>query len=230
MKKFYLVLSAISICGLFTFASASDAMIEFQIGPLWPKVLTDSEKPTAWNASLQLGKSIDRVVAMGIDIGFLWNKYTEEKQITGNTYRVDSEEKTYGIPLSFFLSITPLPDFIVYPEISGQIGFNNMYYSKNTDLIGEVTSELFDESGWYMGVIGNVGAAAHFAFSNNATIFAGVDYTWSNLKKVSRNSNKKSTIPDQFTDGEFPVSIGDDLITRRNMSGFGINFGLRLFM
>ena len=62
-----------------------------------------------------------------------------------------------------------------------------------------------------MGLIGKIGASAYFAFSNNSTIFAGMEYLWSNPKKVSRKRT-------------------DNLVARRKMSGFGLKFGIGFFL
>lgn len=213
MKKIFITLLAVTFSGLYFFAEASERTINIQIGPLWPHVLKESSKPTAWNSSLQIGRVIDRKIAIGTDINFLWNNYSDEEMVIGNISQVSSKQKTLCFPITAFLSITPFPDLIVYPGISGQIGLNTMYYSNSTDSIKTDNSMTngFDENGWYMGLIGKIGASAYFAFSNNSTIFAGMEYLWSNPKKISRKRT-------------------DNLVARRKMSGFGLKFGIGLLL
>lgn len=213
MKKIRYTLFALILSGLFFFTGASEKILNFQIGPLWPYVLKETPEPTAWNTSMQIGRIIDRRISIGADINFLWNRYTDEELVTGNISQINSKQKTLCFPLTAFLTITPFPDLIVYPGISGQIGLNTMYYSKSTDSIGTNNSMTngFDENGWYMGFIGKIGADAYFALSDNSTIFAGMEYLWSNPKKITRKRT-------------------DNLVARRKMSGFGLKFGIGLFL
>jgi len=98
MKKILITLLAVTFSGLYFFAEASEKTINLQIGPLWPHVLKESSKPTAWNSSLQIGRIIDRKIAIGADINFLWNNYSDEEVIAGNISQVNSKQKNTLFP------------------------------------------------------------------------------------------------------------------------------------
>jgi hypothetical protein len=189
-------------------ASASDKTVILKIGPTWPKVLLGSDHSTAWDATVISGATIDKRVTIGGGIDFLWNVYSKETRIHNNAYRVDMEERTFMFPISGYLSLSPVPDLKVCPVLSGQLGFNTMYYShkENKKEVTTPDSELTDENGWYMGLYWKLALDAVVSLSENAGFFVGIDYMHSKPKKLGVDAK--------------------DEIVRRNMSGIGIRAGL----
>jgi len=188
----------------------AEQQLILKIGPTWPVALFDSEKMTSWDASVHGGVAIDKKVAFGGGVDFLWNVNSEVKKVTGNIYRRETKEKTFMIPVSGFVSIDPVPDLIVHPCITGQIGVNTMYFSHAEDSIpdGGASSSVMDENGWYFGFYWKIAADAVYDLSEKSGVFAGIDFQWSQPEKIDVNSS--------------------DLFTRRNMNGIGIRMGLRV--
>ena len=181
-----------------------------KIGPVWPVALFKSEKTTSWDASILGGVAIDRKVAIGGGIDFLWNVNSDVEKVSGNIYRRETTEKTFMIPVSGYVSIDPVPDLIVHPCITGQIGVNMMYFAHAEDSIsvGEDISSVVDENGWYFGLYWKIAADAVYDLSEKSGVFAGIDFQWSQPEKIDVNKS--------------------DLFTRRNMNGIGIRLGLRV--
>ena len=187
----------------------SDKYIQLKIGPTWPVALRGSKKPTAWDASMHYGAIFERRVAIGGGLDFLWNNNNKDVRVSGNVYRREMTEKTFMFPISGYIALSPIPDYRFHPCISGQIGFNTMYFSHEDNSVEEEdTLPAYDENGWYIGFYWKIAADVIFNLGENTGLFVGLEYQWSNPEKVN---DKK-----------------DDLFTRRNMSGIGIRMGFRL--
>lgn len=201
----------IIVCGLFiplfSVSVFSEKLLLIKMGPLWPRELLHSEKPTSWDASILVGGLIDRKVSIGAGFDFLWNQNKKEEQIQGNTYRLDMVEKTLMFPISGYLLLTPFSNRTVHPVISGQIGLNTMYFSHTEDSTFDNNRDgTMNENGWYMGLYGKAAADAALKIGEKSTLFVGMDYQWSRPKKLGENNSK--------------------FFQRRTMSGFGLRFGL----
>lgn len=205
------------IAGIFTLVfcvtavSNAENLMVLKIGPVWPRVLLNSEKPTAWDASFQSGALFDNIVAFGGGVDFLWNRNEKGIKIDENTFQLETKEKTLMFPITAFISITPVPDLIVQPVISGQIGLNTMYFSheEKDPPIADLEPDLHNENGWYMGLIWKLALDASVRLGERTSVFAGFEYQWSKPKKLDE--------------------ARDDIYTIRNMSGVGIRMGLRIF-
>jgi hypothetical protein len=171
---------------------ALDKTINLKIGPVWPKAIRDSEKKTAWDASIEAGISIDRKVGIGGAVNFLWHKVAEEQQLTNNVFRLETQEKIFMWPILGYIAINPLPDLRVHPVIQGQIGFNMMYYSHKEDSVKQsITVEGEDFNGIYIGLIWKAIADARVQIGENSSLFAGLEYQWSRPRQAS---NKEENI------------------------------------
>jgi hypothetical protein len=203
------------IAALFSFSFlvgtvSAEQLFVLKIGPAWPVALLKSDKATAWDASMLGGLAIDRKVSVGGGVDFLWNVNSREEHVTGNIYRRETTEKTFMIPVSGYVSVDPVPDLIVHPCITAQVGVNTMYFSHAEDSIAESgsASSLIDENGWYFGFYWKIAADAVYDLSEKSGVFAGIDYQWSQPRKIDINSS--------------------DLYTKRNMGAVGIRMGLRM--
>jgi hypothetical protein len=122
-------LSSLIVVLLLLSLSNAEKQFQAKIGPTWPSALWYTEKPTAWDASLQFGSVFDDKVAIGGAIDFLWNKDAKEQKVNSYVSRVDVLQRTFMFPVTAFLSITPAPDLFVQPCISGYIGLkHNVFF------------------------------------------------------------------------------------------------------
>ncbi len=191
---------------------AFDKTLTLKFGPYWPEDLKHSERSTAFDWSLLSGISFDKVVTLGAGFDFIWNKNSKENKIAPQIYQEELIERSLMFPITAFLSISPLPDFLVSPSISGQAGIGFMHFSKkdiNVEPIGSIP-ELYDKSGWYFGAVLKVAVDALINLSPHVGLFGGVDHLWSKPKRIKRYDSH--------------------LFTRRNMSGWGVRCGLNLFL
>ena len=186
---------------------SAERLFLLKIGPTWPKELQWSEKPTAWDGAIQSGLIFDRKVAFGGGIDFLWNVNKKAKPISGTIYRLEKVERTFMFPVSGFFSLDPVPDLLIHPCASIQIGLNTMYYSHKEDSDLPDTT-LPNVDGWYMGFYLKIAADAIFNLGEQSGIFAGFEYQWSKPQKLGVDSG--------------------DLFAERNMSGVGIRMGFRV--
>jgi len=70
-----LITTAVLCIAAWTFA---ENQFQAKIGPTWPSSLWDTKKPTAWDASLQVGTVFDKKVTIGGALDFLWNNEAKE--------------------------------------------------------------------------------------------------------------------------------------------------------
>jgi hypothetical protein len=211
MHKTVLV-SALVAC-LSLSAGALERTLRLSIGPAWPHILLDTEKKTAWNAGIAAGVTVDRKIGVGGACSFLWQINREEEQIESYATRILDEQKTFMWPLTGYLFINPLPDLIVHPVIEGRIGFNMLYYTESrSDTQPAGSDGQFDPNGLYIGLIGAIGADAHFQIGDNSSLFAGLSYTWTDPTKPSK----------------VELSNGSAVEVHRNMRGIGIRMGVSM--
>lgn len=195
---------------LLTEFSYAGKSFELEIGPLWPRVLLNSQKPTSWNTAFKTGYNFDNIVTLGAGIDFLWNHNNKDENLGGNIYKTVTSERTYMFPISGFFSLTPLPDLKVQPCFSAQVGFNTMYFSHTEDSVGLQNGNnhpIIDENGWYMGMYWKIAADVLLKLSKNSGIFTGVAYQWTRPTKLDLTAK--------------------DIFARRDMSGIGIRVGIK---
>ena len=207
MKFFKTAAVLLSVTVILVNSVSAEKLLVLKIGPMWPRVLLGGEKSTAWDASIISGLILDKKVAFGGGLDFLWNRNIKQTHETGNTYLVEQTERTLAFPLSAYLSITPFPDLVIYPGLSGQIGLNTMYFS-HKEASDTAAASLQNENGWYMGFIGKIAADVHFNLGESTALFTGIEYQWSTPKLLSRKQDESRA-------------------TYRKMSGIGIRMGLR---
>lgn len=188
-----------------TFAEKQFAL---KIGPAWPSALWNTEKPTAWDASIQSGALFDDKVAIGGVIDFLWNNDAKETNKGNGIYEINVTQRTFMFPLSLYLSISPVPDLLIHPNIGGSVGLNTMYFSYKGESTDPLDNSDLDGNGWYMGVIWKVYTDAELKLGRNSCLFAGIEYQWSKPRKLG--------------------SSDGNLYLRRNMSGLGIRMGIKV--
>ncbi len=175
-------------------ASAFEQTLRLWIGPTWPREMLETEQKTAWNAGVAAGVTVDRKIGIGGEIDFLWQVNRQEEEIDDGISVILDEQKTFMWPILGYLYISPIPDFLVYPVIEGQIGFNLLYYKGDlAESQPTAVDDDFDRNGLYLGLIGKAIADAHVRIGDNSSLFAGLAYTWSNpskTKKIERNGQK----------------------------------------
>jgi hypothetical protein len=190
---------------------AAERLFLLKIGPTWPQKLRFKEEPTAWDASVQTGIIVDRKIAFGGGVDFLWDNYNKPTPVQDDNYRIDKSRKAFMFPVSGYIALTPIPDFKFHPCGSVQIGLNTAYYSEkkdSTSISEKKDSTLIDENGWYMGFYLKVAADAIFNLGEQAGLFAGIEYQWANMKKLNTQR--------------------DDIFRKLDMSGVGIRMGFRV--
>jgi hypothetical protein len=174
--------------------------LNFGIGPTWPKGLRETERPTAWNASVEYAKLFDNIIGIGLDVDFSWNNVIDDTtyQDTGISGNIifktlkHKDNRLFMFPLSAFLMIDPIPKYKVHPVIKGQIGFNMM--AKGQTMFDSSGREITipkdqDEGGFYIGLLGKVSADAVFDIGEHAALFAGFELQWGTLKKRVEGTN-----------------------------------------
>jgi hypothetical protein len=186
------------------------SMLRLHIGPLWPRELLHSDKPTQWDLGLGYGIMVDKIIGVGVGMDFMWNR-------TANEVPVDSEpglveltrrESSYLFPVYAFVTIDPMSRFVVHPALTFNLGYNSMVY--NFDDEQELTTGKAPENdpdGYYFGWFIRLALDALVNLGENAALFVGVDYQWANTRSAKTE---------------------DNTYQRRNMGGVGVKGGLRV--
>jgi hypothetical protein len=189
---------------------SAERFLVMKIGPVWPKALQWTDKPTAWDGSIITGLIVDRKISFGGGVDFLWNVNKKVTPIGTNSYKLEKVERTFMFPASGYLALSPIPQYRFHPCISTQIGLNTMYYSNKTDKVENnvTTPDTLPQNGWYMGFYWKIAADAIFNLGETSGLFVGLDYQVSRPKKL----NVKQS----------------DIFTQRDMNGVGIRMGIRV--
>ncbi len=166
-------------------------LINIGIGPTWPKDLRDTDKPTAWNATIEYGKLFDNVVGFGVDLDFSWNVVVDDTSYMIDTILItqnEHERKQFMFPISIFLLVDPMPKFVVHPVVKAQVGLNMMTKTEKVyDALGNESKK--DDSGFYIGIIGKASIDAVWDFGEHAALFAGFEYQWGRLRKKIKGTD-----------------------------------------
>lgn len=195
MKMRHLSFIGLFITGILVSGYAQN-LLNIGIGPTWPKGLRETEKPTAWNATIEYGKLFDNIIGLGIDIDFSWNVfYTTEQVIDSSSIPFDTvtrkldDNKIFMFPISAMLIIDPIPQFKLHPVIKGQVGFNMMTKSyEDVDTAGKVIES--PTNGFYIGIIGKASIDAMFDLGEHAGLFAGFEFQWGRLRHKRKGTEK----------------------------------------
>lgn len=149
----------------------AEKAVTMKIGAVWPYDLLDNEKSTAWNASFQSGFIVDRKISFGAGLDFMWNVLTRERESSGDAHVLEGKRRMLSFPLSGFITLTPFPDLLIYPSLSGQVGFNTVYFSHDSL---DTDNRSISENKWYLGVIGKIAADAMYDLSEDVAILLGL--------------------------------------------------------
>lgn len=184
-------LTAVCLCICFFFSSGNGQnIINIGIGPTWPKDLRGTEKPTAWNATIEYFKLFDNIVGFGLDLDFSWNVLYNDSTIYSPTDTVTrrlNENKMFMFPISAALLFDPIPKFVFHPVIKGQVGLNMMVrYIEELDSAGEV--EKSNKNGFYIGMIGKASADLVYDIGEHVALFAGFEAQWGKVRKKKKDS------------------------------------------
>lgn len=184
LKKSAFIIASLSLF----FNLFAEQALTMKIGPVWPQDLLDNEKSTAWNASFQNGYIVDRKICFGAGVDFMWNVRSKERETSENALVIEEKRKMLSFPLFGFVTLTPFPDLLIYPAITGQVGFNTVYFSHDSLDPGD---EIHTENEWYIGVTGKVAADAMYNMGEDAAILIGVEYQWSKPSRVPKDNTFK---------------------------------------
>lgn len=199
MKTRYLA-AIVLLCTGILVSSSAQSLLNVGIGPTWPKDLRETEKPTAWNATIEYGRVFDNIIGIGVDIDFSWNRFSTDSAVispSDTVYMELQDNKFFMFPISAFLLIDPISKFKVHPVIKGQVGFNMAVRSyKELDSAGKVIESK--KNGFYWGIIGKASADCVFDLGEHAAIFAGFEFQWGRLRHNRRDKSTDIEYKDYF--------------------------------
>ena len=182
---------------LFSDIGASEKMFYLKIGPTWP-----SRTSSSWDAEFMYGYFVDKKVGFGVSADFLWNTFTQKRDM-GNGYdSTVKEESSYMFPIMGFIVFDPLPYQMIHPVLKFEIGYNSMQYNSNP--AGQT-----EHPGYYNGLIVKLGADGLYNLGEQAAVFLGLEYQWADTK-TKKDSN--------------------GYLSHRDMSGAGIHIGFRFLL
>jgi hypothetical protein len=185
-----------SIIVSFSFA---DNLMNFVIGPTWPKLLQESDvhksekKTVMWNGAFEMGRVFDKKFIVGGKIDFGWNilKHYDDEDKS----KIDYKDKLFMIPISAFFALDPIPEFMLHPLARIQVGYNQAFYNKmvedtsglDIDPLTPVEMVDSDDNGYYFGFIVKFGADAVLDLGKHASLFVGVEYQVSRIRNSSNH-------------------------------------------
>lgn len=174
-------------------SSLAQNIVNIGIGPTWPKDLRDSEKKTAWTATVEYGKIFDNILGFGAEVDFSWNVYYKDSTAIIDSVPVNvrlDENTILMFPVSAFVLLDPIPQFKLHPVVKGQVGFNMMVRSyKELDSTGNPIES--PKNGFYIGVIGKISTDAVYDLGQHASVFAGFEYQWGKLRHKRENTSNQ---------------------------------------
>lgn len=184
-------------------SGSAQSLLNVGIGPTWPKDLRETEKPTAWNVTIEYGKIFDNIIGIGVDIDFSWNRFSTDSAVISTSippdtvYKELEDNKFFMFPISVFLLIDPISKFKVHPVIKGQVGFNMAIRSyKEVTPDNEINESK--KNGFYWGIIGKASADCVFDLGEHAAIFAGFEFQWGRLRHNRRDKSTDIEYKDYF--------------------------------
>jgi len=196
MKRKFLTVVCLCTCIFFS-SGNSQNIVNIGIGPTWPKDLRDTEKPTAWNATIEYYKLFDNIVGFGLDLDFTWNVFYTTVEVIDTTAtppdtvdRKLDNNRIFMFPISAALLFDPIPKFVIHPVIKGQVGLNMMTKSyEELDTTGQEIKS--PKNGFYVGIIGKFSVDAVYDLGEHAALFAGFEFQWGKLRH-----KRKGTVQD----------------------------------
>jgi hypothetical protein len=211
MKKGRGILSVIAFISICATSIHAENLINLKIGLYWPKELLNSDISVAGDAQAEYGIIVDRKVAFGAGVDFIWNTTTKDVAVGGGLYKPVKDEKTFMFPVTGFILLDPVPHLIVHPQIKYNIGYNSMIYSYN---VKDNSATVYDRDGYYYGLLMKWALDGIFNLGEQSGIFAGIEY------QLARTKSAK----------QYETEAGEDAYMRRDMSGFGFRAGFRIMM
>ena len=170
MKRMFLILLLLG-----TIATQAQNIINFNMGPVWPKAFQENDSKTAWSGAFEYGWVFDKRIVIGGKIDFLWEIARTYQD--GSSTGIAAKSKLFMIPISFFLHFDPIPQYALHPVARVQIGYNSMAISHDGINGGSANDPIQFSRGYYYGFIAKLGADAVIDVGKQAAFFTGFEYT-----------------------------------------------------
>lgn len=165
-------------------------LFNFSAGFVWPRedeyIHPSHNDGTAWNAAFEAGRVFSEKITIGAKIDFLWHIETNRATENGISVIV-SKSRLFMFPVSAFLQIDPLAQFMFHPVARVQVGYNSLVLSYKDDKDKEKTDP---QDGYYNGIITKFGIDGLIDIGKHASIFAGFEYQ---IAPTERRGSKSAT-------------------------------------
>ena len=178
-------------------SSFASNLMNFVIGPTWPKALKNTPRPVMWNGAFEIGHVFDEKFIVGVKADFAWDIV---KHYNSDSSQITYSDKTFMFPISGFFALDPIPQYMFHPVARVQVGYNSATFSTKenvTTTVIDTSTTPFDttytitledspKNGYYYGIIAKVGIDGVVDLGKHASLFAGFEWQFSELK----NSDK----------------------------------------
>jgi hypothetical protein len=156
-----------------------------QIGPSWPEDVDG----LAWMAGLESGMVFDDIIHLGGGANLLWRSESkdtlDENTTSGVSKRVDTLRiRRYMFPVYAYIGVDPVPELIVHPVLTVDVGLNMMFYSKDTlDPVEGKLVKADAANGLYIGPLVRLGLEGVYDIGDAVSAYVGCAYAWSRMTK-----------------------------------------------
>jgi hypothetical protein len=196
------------------------SVMSFSVEPMKATKSNDyfhqKESKAFWLFGAEYGWLINEHFSLGPSINFSWNleknRVTDTAAVAEGMNLVKSKERVIAVPISVFMVIDPIPQFMFHPIIRAQVGYNSVFisnvnYDKDLNNNPEAKERVKLADGYYNGIYTKFGAELMVDIGKQISLFAGPQWQ---ISEVERRGKK-------------PVS-------EFNFNGFGFRFGASILL
>jgi len=184
---------------------ANQKVFQTNLGLSWPRDRDNqAQTPFSLDLTLRLGHRFDNILTAGTQLTVGMNRSVQEQldTLSGKQFTAQASY-SYLIPLSVYLSFTPLSKADFSPQLWAAVGYASHLYRQSGR---DVPQEQTKRNGYYFGLNTEAGIDASYKLSRTTALIGGISYRWANTR----------------TWGE--------TFYRRDMSGPALSAGIQLWL
>jgi hypothetical protein len=183
----------------------ASSVIDFAIEPtraLSGSYMHAKDRKVHWTIAGEYGWLLNEHLTLGPNLNFVWHLDKNRNTVDYNTYLVHSKERVIMIPVSVFIIVDPIPQYMIHPVLHAQAGYNSVFIS-NVNYNSSDKNAVKEFDGYYNGIIGKFSLECMVDVGKSISLFVGPQWQFSTTERRGKGYHYE-----------------------RKFNGFGLRFGV----
>jgi len=189
------------------------SVVNFSVEPmkaLKKSYINEKDVKWQWLISGEYGWMLSDHVVWGASVSFA--RHLEKNRNPEKTYWIYSKERVVMFPVSMFVLIDPIPQYVVHPAMHISLGYNSVVISSVNYEKGLIeTAKVGENDGYYNGFYTKFGMDCMFDIGKKTSLFVGPQWQISTTERRGKKEIENGVYEHKF-------------------NGFGLRLGVSILL